>query len=278
MEHNPTTRYRGFPLRRLTPGLAALLIGLPLAASGEDDPEVMEIVEQANRAAYYAGDDGRAEARMRIVDERGRTQTRQFTILRKDVEDGGDQHYLVTFSRPSEYRGVAFLVEKHPDDDDDRWLYLPDQDLERRIAPGDKRTSFIGSHVFYEDVSGRDIHNDTYELLETTDEHYKIRAVPKDDEDDVEFSAYTMWIDRETHLPVTTEYEDEDGEVYRRMESSDIETIDGHPTPTRMRMEDEVMGGYTEVQFRGQTYDLGLPTDIFSERSLRNPPREWLRR
>ena len=255
-------------------GLAAATATLQAAA---DDPDAMEIVERANQAAYYAGEDGRSEARMRIEDERGRRQTRQFTILRNDVADGGEQQYLVVFSRPSEFRGVVFLVEKNPGADDDRWLYLPDQDLERRIAPGDKRTSFVGSHVFYEDVSGRHLEDDEHELIEVTDEHYRIRSVPKEGSE-AEFAAYTTWIDRETYLPLTTEYEDEDGEVYRRMESSEIEDIDGHPTPMRMRVEDESMGGHTVVQFRHQEYDLGIPEDVFSSRSLRNPPREWLRR
>ncbi|MBK1733865.1 outer membrane lipoprotein-sorting protein [Halorhodospira abdelmalekii] len=266
----------------LTLALAAATATATATASDHNhepnhDRDVMEIVERANLAAYYAGADGRSEARMRIVDARERTQTRQFTILRKDVEEGGKQHYLVVFSRPSEFRGVAFLVEKRPGDDDDRWLYLPDQDLERRIAPGDKRTSFVGSHVFYEDVSGRDIQDDEYELLEVTDDRYKIRATPKEP-GSVEFAAYTMWVDRETYLPMTTEYEDAAGSVYRRMESSQVEIIDGHPTPLRMRMEDHNMGGYTEVQFRGQEYDLGIPASVFSQRSLRNPPREWLGR
>ncbi len=260
-------------------GLALGLLGaaLPAAAAEDDPPDVTEIVERANQAAYYAGDDGRAQARMRIVDSQGRTQTRQFTILRRDESDGGDQEFLVAFSRPSEYRGVVFLVEKHPGGDDDRWLYLPDQDLKRRIAPGDKRTSFVGSHVFYEDVSGRHLQDDRHELVRTTEEHYVVRSVPKEG-NDAEFASYTTWIDRETYLPMVTEYKDDSGEVYRRMESSDIQTVDGHPTPMRMRVEDESMGGYTEVQFRGQAYDLGIPADVFSDRSLRNPPRKWLSR
>lgn len=261
-------------LRHLS--LVALLGAVPLTTSATEQ-KVMEIVERANIASYYAGEDGRSQARMRIIDAQGRTQTRQFTILRKDIEDGGEQHFLVVFSRPSEFRGVSFLVEKHPGSGDDRWLYLPDQDLKRRIAPGDKRTSFVGSHVFYEDVSGRDIAADEYELLETTEEHYKIRAKPKEP-DSVEFSSYTMWVDRQHYLPMVTEYKDDNGEVYRRMESSRVEEIDGHPTPMRMRMEDEDMGGYTEVQFRGQEYDLDIPANVFSQRSLRNPPSDWLRR
>ncbi|ABM62190.1 outer membrane lipoprotein-sorting protein [Halorhodospira halophila] len=264
--------------RGMTTLLPALLLAAPWAGADEGhDTDVAEIVERANLAAYYAGEDGRSEARMRIVDDRDRTQTRQFTILRRDVEDGGDQQYLVAFSRPSEFRGVVFLVEKHPGGDDDRWLYLPDQDLERRIAPGDKRTSFVGSHVFYEDVSGRHLEDDDHELIEVTDEHYQVRSTPRDDSN-VEFAAYTTWIDRDTYLPLITEYEDSDGSVYRRIESSDVEEIDGYPTAMRMRVEDERMGGHTEVQFRGQEYDLGLPESVFTQRSLRNPPRDWLGR
>jgi hypothetical protein len=32
------------------------------------------------------------------------------------------------------------------------------------------------------------------------------------------------------------------------------------------------------MQFRYIAYDLGIPADVFTERSLRNPPREWLER
>jgi hypothetical protein len=32
------------------------------------------------------------------------------------------------------------------------------------------------------------------------------------------------------------------------------------------------------MQFRYIQYDTGVPEQVFSERSLRNPPREWLQR
>jgi hypothetical protein len=37
-------------------------------------------------------------------------------------------------------------------------------------------------------------------------------------------------------------------------------------------------GGKTDMQFRFIQYDVGLPEDVFTERSLRAPPREWLQR
>lgn len=235
-----------------------------------------EIVVRANEAAYYAGADGRSEARMLITDAQDRRQLRQFTVLRRNVGSGeGDQEFLVVFSRPSDVRGTAYLVEKHTDRDDDRWLYLPGLDLVKRISAGDKRTSFVGSHYFYEDVSGRLPTADRHELVETTDEQYVLRHVPKDPAS-VEFAEYTTWIDRETFLPMRIEYRNAGGTVYRRVEAQDVEVIEGHPTVTRTLVSDLENGGTTEMRFRNISYDLGLPESVFSERSLRSPPRQWL--
>lgn len=260
-----------------TAGTLALLAALLVAGLAHaETPDVSEIVERANDASYYAGEDGRSEARMRIRDDSGREQVRQFTILRRDGDEGR-QKYLVVFSRPSDVRGTVFLVHKNPGADDDRWLYLPGLDLVRRIAPGDKRTSFVGSHVYYEDVSGRHLEEDDHELEETTSDHYIIKSTPKDP-DSVEFAHFRTWIDRETWLPMKSEYVNDDGEVYRRMEILEVEDIDGYPTGTRMQMEDLDDGGQTLVEFRFSKYDIGIPEDVFTERSLRNPPREWLSR
>ena len=165
---------------------------------------------RANLAAYYAGDDGRSEARMRIIDSQGREQRRQFTVLRRDVEQGGDQQFLVVFSQPADVRGTTFLVQKHVNGDDDRWLYLPGLDLVKRIAAGDKRTSFVGAHYYYEDVSGRRPDEDSHELIETTDQGWVLRHRPQDPSS-VEFAEYTTWIDRDTFLPMRIEYRDASG-------------------------------------------------------------------
>jgi outer membrane lipoprotein-sorting protein len=165
-------------------------------------------------------------------------------------------------------------VKKHVGQDDDRWLYLPDLDLVKRIAAGDKRTSFVGSHFVYEDVSGRGIEEDLHELVETTADSYVVKNTPKDS-GSVEFSNWTAWIDKTTFLPKKMEYADESGEVYRRIEALAVEEIAGHPTVTQMRVSDLRTGGNTLSEFRNVEYDLGIPEDVFTERTLRNPPRQW---
>lgn len=254
--------------------LFALLLLTASAVQAQDLADVNVIIERANQAAYYAGQDGRAQARLTIVDAQGRERIRQFIILRRDQADGGDQDYAVLFSRPADVRGTVFLVQKHVGGDDDRWLYLPSLDLVKRIAAGDKRTSFVGSDFFYEDISGRAIADDTHTLLETTDTHYVIQNTPVDP-GAVEFSSWTVWVDKATFLPMKMEYVDDTGATYRRIETLQVETISGHPTATTMRVSDLRSGGYTLSEMRNITYDLGLPESVFTERTLRNPPRRW---
>jgi len=241
----------------------------------QDLTDVAQIVERANLAAYYAGADGRARVHMTISDAQGRERARDFVILRRDVRDGGDQDYVVLFSRPADVRNTVFLVKKHVESDDDRWLYLPDLDLVKRIAAGDKRTSFVGSHFLYEDVSGRRLSEDRHELVETTPTHYVVKNTPLDPGGQ-EFAHWSVWIDKATLVPTRMEYVDDTGEVYRRIEALEVEQIGGYPTVTRMRASDLRSGGHTVSEFSGVEYDLGIPEDVFTERTLRNPPRQWL--
>jgi outer membrane lipoprotein-sorting protein len=256
-------------------GCAVAAISMLLAGTARaSEPTAQEIVEKANRVAYYAGIDARAEVRMTITDAQDRKRHRQFTILRRDSEDGGEQDYAVLFSRPADVRNTVFLVKKKPQGTDDRWLYLPDLDLVKRIAAGDKRTSFVGSHFFYEDISGRSQQEDTHELVETTDSAYVLRNAPRD-ADSVEFSYWMAWIDKDDFLPRRMEYFDASGAVYRRLEALEVAVISGHPTVVVMRAEDLRSGGSTIAAFRNVEYDLGIPESVFTERTLRNPAPQW---
>ena len=256
--------------------LSIILLAIPMLAGASVD--VSELVKRAEKAAYYSGQDGRSDARMMIVDAQGRKQMRQFTILRRDVEDNGDQQMMVFFSRPSDVKDTVFRVEKHTDltTDDDRWLYLPALDLVKRISAGDKRTSFVGSHFYYEDVSGRAISEDQFELVEETDSQYVLKATPKSP-DTVEFSHYLVGIDKQSELPVLIDFFKGAENNYRRVEAVKVEDIQGFPTVVRSKVSDLTNGAYTLMEFRNIRYNIGLDDAVFSERSLRNPPRQWLK-
>ena len=157
-------------MRVILTSVFVICISMPILATEKSDPNekianietiaVQTIVEKANIVAYYQGQDGKAKVKMVITNKQGQKREREFNILRKDVEDNGDQKYFVYFQKPADVRRMTYLVLKHvdPKKDDDRWLYLPALSLTKRIAAGDKRTSFVGSHFFYED-------DFTYKLL-----------------------------------------------------------------------------------------------------------------
>jgi outer membrane lipoprotein-sorting protein len=234
-----------------------------------------EIITKANLASYYSADDGSAQARMIIVDAQGNKQMRQFTILRKDQTDLGNQDILVFFSRPTDVQGTVFRVVKKVTSDDDRWLYLPALDLVKRISAGDKRTSFVGAHFFYEDVSGRNPAEDNFTLLKTDNNFYTIKAQPKD-LNSVEFDHYIVSVDKNTFLPMQVDFYNSQGKKLRSLQVLKTEVIDGFTTVMHSKITQHSDGSYTEMQFRNVKYNVGLPNDIFSERSLRNPPKEWL--
>lgn len=252
-----------------------LLIASYSQAVNDDSLSPREIVKKSELAAYYAGNDGRSQARMLIVDIQGRKQIRQFLILRRNHADGGEQDLMVFFSRPADVRDTVFRVIKRVQTDDDRWLYLPGLDLVKRISAGDKRTSFVGSHFFYEDVSGRNTENDNFERLEDANNRYRLQGRPKDP-GSVEFSRYIAEIDKDTFIPTTIEFYDRQERLYRRVQALKITMVQGIATVTHSRVEDLLNGGATEMQFRKVEYNLGIPASVFSERSLRTPPTQWL--
>ncbi len=258
----------------------------------QEQPSVEEIVNSTNYVSYYQGSGGRAEIQMTIVDGQGRKRNREFTMLRRDeqLEDEnqaknkevdlkfqGEQKFYVYFRRPADVARTAFLVWKYPDwqKDDDRWLYSPELDLVKRISSADKRTSYVGSHFYYEDVSGRNIDADVHELVESNDNYYVLKNTPKDSAL-VEFAYYKMWIHRKTFVVVQTSYYTQEDKEYRRYNAEQVKTIQGFPTVVKSRMTDLRTDGYTINDYRDVIYNVGVPEDIFTERYLRRPPMEYL--
>lgn len=255
--------------------ISALFITGITLAQDQDLTDVDQIVQKANIAAYYQADDGRADVSMKITDKQGQVREREFVILRKDDMDGGDQKYYVYFKKPTDVRRMVYMVHKKTDldKDDDRWLYMPSLDLVKRIAASDKRTSFVGSNFLYEDVSGRNLAEDTHVLVETNEKYYVVKNTPKKPET-VEFNYFTVAIDKKTFIPMKMEFYDKKDKLYRVIESVKVEKIQDLYTVTKSVVKDLNTESQTEMVFSEVKYNIGLDDSLFTERYLRRPPRE----
>lgn len=255
--------------------VGALLLGGTAAQADEAGTQLMQ---ESHKAYYYAGDGGSAKVTMVLTDKKDRTREREFWMLRRDVEDMGDQRYFTYFIKPADVRRTSLVVHKKAEGSDDRWLYVPALDLVRRIAANDSRSSFVGSDFTYEDVSGRLPGLDNHEILGPDTamgkSATKVKSTPKD-AGSAEFEHKLTWVDNETKLPLKEEYVDKKGETIRRFEIGAIEVIEDIPTATVRTMYDLKKGQHTTISFNEVSYAPRLTADEFNERLLKNPPAEF---
>ncbi len=257
---------------------AILFTSLPaLAGDSEHDPEAL--MKESHMAMFYAADDGISEVEMKIVNSKGKERVRQFAMLRLDVEEGGKQMYYTYFRKPHDVSRLTFMVHKLPQENDSRWLYIPSVDLIKRISSDDKGSSFVGSDFTYEDVSGRHWTEDTHTFVR--EDEYNGRGVYVIESKPVEkykgFTRKITLIDRENHLVLREEYYKKGDSPERVFTAEKVETIDGIATSTFRRMENLKKNQYTTVEFSDIRYDVGIDESVFTERSLKNPPREYIR-
>ena len=270
-------------IKQIVAFAVAFLVGsLWMASSyGQEDLPADEMVRKSQQAFFYAGDDMKAKVLMRLISKGGKERIREMTMLRKDTQEGGDQKYFMHFSKPADVRNMTFMVQKYPQKDDDRWLYIPAIKMVRRIAANDKRSSFVGSDFTYEDLSGRDIEEDDHTLLQKEETLggkacFVIESVPKSS-GGAEWSRKISYIDKASFIPLKEEYYDPRGELLRTFTADEIKEVQGFPTIVKRTMQNVSSGHRTEVTFGAVQYNLGLPETLFSERSLRNVPMRWIR-
>lgn len=239
-----------------------------------------EAVRRANEVLFYSGNDFKAKVHMRLVSKEGAERVRELTMLRKNVQPSGEQRFFIYFDKPADVRDMTFMVWKHPRRDDERWLFIPALRMARRIAANDKRSSFVGSDFSYEDVSGREVEEDTHTLVREEVLNSRptlvIRSVPKD-ERSADFSYKLAWIDKENFVVRQEEYYDKRNQLYEVFSADEVKQVQGLWTTMRRSMKNVQNGHRTEVSYLTVEYNVGLPDDLFSERYLQNPPGRWIR-
>ena len=253
--------------------IAGLLPLQALAISGE------EVMKKSQAAFLYPGKDFKARVVMRLINKDGQARVRELTMLRKNAGEAlGEQKYFMYFFQPADVKDMTFMINKYPAKDDDRWMFIPAINMVKRIAAQDKRSSFVGSDFTYEDVSGRDIEDDTH-VLEREEkvgnrDAYVVKSTPKGA--DADFGYKLTWVDKSSFLPLKEEQFDKRGALYKQFTADEIADVKGFPTVVRRTMRNVQTGHRTEVGYLKTDYGLGLEDSLFSERFLRQPPRKWI--
>lgn len=238
-----------------------------------------EVMKKSQAAFLYQGKDFKARVVMKLISKSGQERTRELTMLRKNYgEPGGDQKFFMYFFQPADVKDMTFMVYKYPAKDDDRWLFVPAINMVRRIAAQDKTSSFVGSDFTYEDVSGRDVVDDTHSIVKEEKlggkDCYVIKSAPK--AGDADYSYKLSRVDKTNFLPLKEEYYDRKNELARVFTADEIKVIKNFPTITKRTMKNLQSGHRTEVSYKKVGYNIGIEDSLFSERFLKQPPKRWI--
>ncbi len=238
-----------------------------------------EVMKKSQEAFLYQGKDFKARVMMKLISKGGQERVREMTMLRKNYgAPGGEQKYFIYFFQPADVKDMTFMVYKYPGKDADRWLFVPAISMVRRIAAKDKYSSFVGSDFTYEDVSGRNLEDDTHSIVREEKfggkDCYVVKSAPK--AADMEYSYKLSWVDKTSYLPLKEEYFDKRGELYKVFTADEIKEIKSFPTVTKRTMKNLQSGHMTQVTYLKTDYAIGMEDSLFSERFLKQPPKKWI--
>ncbi|MBA4372314.1 MAG: outer membrane lipoprotein-sorting protein [Thermodesulfovibrio sp.] len=259
---------------------AVTVIAITLSVYGKASALTPDEVAKKSQAAFlYPGKDFKARVMMKLVSKGGQERVREMTMLRKNYGDiGGEQKYFIYFYQPADVKDMTFMVYKYTGKDADRWLFVPAISMVRRIAAKDKHSSFVGSDFTYEDVSGRNLEEDSRSIVKEekagNKDCYVLKSTPK--AADMDYSYKMAWIDKSTFLPLKEEYFDKRGELYKVFTAIEIKDVKGFPTITKRSMKNLQSGHMTEVAYAKADYGIGIEDSLFSERFLKQPPKKWI--
>lgn len=205
--------------------------------------------------------------------KRGSQQlVRAMDVKKKKFE--GVEKQVIRFSEPQEVRDTSYLTWSHQDIDkeDDMWVYMPSESLVRRVSGGGKKGPFMRSDYANEDVSKREVADDTHKLLREEQlfgvDCYVVEMTPVHPHK-TNFSKRIVWVRKDIWLPAKIEYINHAGKSYKELVYGGFKKIQGIWTTTRQKMKTPSRGTVTIMEYRKVAYDTGLSDSLFLQTDLK---------
>lgn len=206
-----------------------------------------------------APQDQELEATLTLIDKHGNQRER----IIKMFQLGSDRR-LARFLSPADQKGISVLSLPG----EVIYLYLPAFKRTKRIASHVKHNKFAGTDFSYDDMEAKR-YTDHYiaKLLSTDADHYVLELLPKDQSSSA-YSKLLMWVRRDNYLPVTVEYYDKQGGLYKKMTSQNLDEIGPYWVARIREMHDVVNNHRTKMELNQIRFDSGLSESIFTKRYL----------
>jgi hypothetical protein len=203
---------------------------------------------------------------MMFIHKGDRVIEKEFTIVSKKFENDEDKT-LLSFQKPTR---IKLLTHSNKGSDDDQWLRLSSGKV-KRIASSDKGKSFVNSHLYYEDLSSRDIDDYEYKYIgdETAvgEDCYKVESFKKKGMKKV-YDKAVLYVRKTDFFVVRIDFYQK-GKFHKFLENSDIQKIDNILTPFRVVMSLANGKGKTEMKVKSVLYNTDVKNSEFNKEALR---------
>jgi hypothetical protein len=223
--------------------------------------------------------------RMKLFDRQGRARERVLTMVGirgrgtpgagPSAPDG--DRLLLRFTYPNDIRGTGFLVWEHPGSDDERFLYLPSLGRVRRIAGAETQESFVGTDFTYEDISGRELDEYNYAILEeeaswtppsggAARAAWRLESRRKDAS--AQFPRVVSLVIKDAFIVVQADSYNRRNEKQKTYTVKALEQIEGFWTAMASEMTNAQEKTRTELTIESIDYNVGLKESDFTRREL----------
>lgn len=166
--------------------------------------------------------------------------------------------------KPDTATGTVYEVSSAPGKPIERWVYLSTIRRLRNLTGTRRTDSFMGSEFSYEDLDIAAPVDSEWKSVERFEENgrslVRVTGAPY-----ASYERVETVIDPATSLPVRVSYYDRSGELFKRASFGEIQTIDGHPMPTRIEMDDVQTGAKSVLRLRNIRLHETIDEKTFSE-------------
>lgn len=244
---------------------AWLLLCSVAALYGQSAAEIAQKAQERtlSKSEHYTGT-------LQVIDAHKKITEKRWIFDR--IGSHGDSKSILRFTAPPEVKGVALLVVNHPDRASDQWMWTPALERDRRIALQDRSGRFFGTDFSFEDLEERDVNQFSYSLLGEEAMAgvacWKLESRPKQ----TKASQYTvsqLWIRKDNYAIVRIDHYKKD-KVTRRIDYTDIESIQGIWTPRTITVTDMARNSSTVMKVENLKYNLPMQDSDFTVEALRH--------
>ncbi len=199
-----------------------------------------------------------------IIKKGGDTRERKLIVYTED--DGKRRKSVMKFLEPQDVKDTAFLQISEKGDTA-QFLYLPSLKKVRRIAGAQKKTSFMGSELTYEDMQRREVDDFEHKLVSEDDQYYVVQSTPKKGVE-TQYSKAIIWVRKEDFSIAKTELYDMEGELLKVIENESRKVKEKYIIPFNTFVRNVRTGDETQMIVESIEVEIDIPSRYFSESFL----------